>query len=91
VSTLCGRSAANFSFPGADEQLSDSYRPTAVGWHSEMEYVQMVRDAGDIETTLRPAFASDQTRMLVRVFAGDTHNGVPWTALNPILGLAAGR
>ncbi|WP_206240068.1 alpha/beta hydrolase [Novosphingobium terrae] len=54
----------------------------------ELRYVRMVGNAQDMAATLRPYFAARHWPMGFQIFEGQTHNSVPWSAINPFLDFA---
>ena len=57
-------------------------------WAAEAAYGRMVGNVVDLHAALSQFFASRQANLAMTVFKGDTHNSVPWTALNPMLDFA---
>ncbi|MHB8286006.1 MAG: alpha/beta hydrolase [Caulobacteraceae bacterium] len=55
---------------------------------AELRYCRMVGNADDLGRELRSAFASGTLDFRQRVFPGETHNSVPWAAVNPVLDFA---
>lgn len=58
---------------------------------TEMRYARMVGNARDMADHLRPVFARHAMPLSDKVFAGDTHNSMPWSAINPVLDFAFPR
>ncbi len=54
----------------------------------EMAYAKMVGNMLDFTSEVRPFFAKHDLSFSSRVFDGETHNTVPWAAVNPILRFA---
>ena len=54
-------------------------------WAEEIRYAAMESNAVRLAAVLRPTM---NTRLRSEVFQGETHNSVPWTAVNPILNFA---
>jgi predicted alpha/beta superfamily hydrolase len=55
---------------------------------AEMRYCRMVDNARDMAQALAGFFHDHALAFTSHVFAGDTHNSVPWTAINPVLDFA---
>ncbi|MET0935911.1 MAG: alpha/beta hydrolase-fold protein [Luteibacter sp.] len=55
---------------------------------AEIEYARMVGNVVDFTTELKPFFAKRGLPFYSKVFDGETHNTVPWAAVNPILRFA---
>lgn len=51
----------------------------------ELTYVRMVGNMLDLTAALRPFFNQHALAISSHVFDGETHNTVPWAAVNPIL------
>lgn len=56
---------------------------TQEDWANEIRYVRMKSNVVDLAARLRHVL--EPQSMALRVFAGETHNSVPWTAINPVL------
>lgn len=56
-----------------------------------LSYARMVGNASDMAADLQPIFASHAMGFKARVFEGDTHNSMPWSAINPVLDFAFPR
>jgi predicted alpha/beta superfamily hydrolase len=54
----------------------------------ELEYAKMVGNMLDFTAEVRPFFAKHDLSFSSHVFDGETHNTVPWAAVNPILRFA---
>lgn len=55
---------------------------------TELRYGRMVGNARDMAASLRPIFSHFALKMDARVFDGETHNSMPWAAVNPALDFA---
>ena len=73
---------------GLEEELS----PALLSWpvdHKkfalEMKYARMVGNAKDFAEDVQPFFAKKHLDFMFKIFEGDTHNSVPWSAVNPVL------
>jgi predicted alpha/beta superfamily hydrolase len=55
---------------------------------AELRYGRMVGSVEELSRILEPFFNSSGLSVEVKIFAGETHNSVPWTAINPILDFA---
>jgi uncharacterized protein len=54
----------------------------------EFRYGRMVGNVRDMAGRLRPLFARHAMVLRSRIFTGDTHNSMPWSAINPVLDFA---
>ncbi|MGY3230370.1 putative alpha/beta superfamily hydrolase [Luteibacter sp. HA06] len=52
---------------------------------AEVKYARMVENVRDFASDVSPYFKKTPQRLQMRIFEGDTHNTVPWSALNPVL------
>ncbi len=52
---------------------------------AEMRYARMVGNSTDLAIKLKPIFLRYKLPFYTTVFQGDTHNSVPWSAVNPVL------
>ncbi|QWT22028.1 hypothetical protein KPL74_08475 [Bacillus sp. NP157] len=71
-----------------EEELTEGMKKWPVDQHAfaaEVKYARMVGNVRDFTALVKPFF--DQHGMVLEtwVFDGQTHNTVPWTALNPVL------
>lgn len=51
----------------------------------------MVTNVRELADALKPSFDRQRGSMVARVFEDDTHNSVPWSALNLILDFALSK
>lgn len=63
---------------------------TAEDWANEINYCRMVGNMVDMADVLRGFMQSRHLAFATRIFPGETHNSVPWSALNPVLTFALG-
>lgn len=52
---------------------------------AELRYGRMVGNAKDMAESLHPIFVGFGMKFEAKVFDGETHNSMPWAAVNPIL------
>lgn len=55
---------------------------------TELRYGRMVGNVTDMAQALEPIFRDHGLTLKARIFEGDTHNSMPWTAINPVLDFA---
>jgi predicted alpha/beta superfamily hydrolase len=74
---------------GGDE---DIVPPSVRKWNldqakmlKEVQYARMKGNTVDLDRTLQPFFVAHHLDYAFKVYDGETHNSVPWTALNPVL------
>lgn len=73
---------------GLEGQLSPGMRLWKVDQKAlaaEISYVRMVDNASDLARVAAPAFAGHAGSFEFHLFDGETHNTVPWSAVNPVL------
>jgi uncharacterized protein len=73
---------------GNEEQLSAAMSKWPVDqakFAAEVKYARMVGNVRDFANDIRPMFSGSAQRFKLQVFDGDTHNTVPWSAVNPVL------
>lgn len=58
---------------------------------AEIKYIDMIRNVQTLGRTLRHFLGRRQSTVAVSVFNGETHNSVPWVAVNPFLTFALGK
>lgn len=58
---------------------------------TELRYCRMVENARSMSMLLKPFFIRNQMPFDSKIFEGETHNSVPWSAVNPILNFALPR
>lgn len=55
---------------------------------TELNYARMVDNAKTMSIALQPIFDRHNLRLKLEIFPSETHNSVPWVAVNPILEFA---
>jgi predicted alpha/beta superfamily hydrolase len=55
---------------------------------AEMKYARMVGNVKDFAAEMQPFFAKQGMPFESRIFEGETHNTVPWAAVNPMVRFA---
>lgn len=72
--------------------LEDELSTGMLSWHvdqqklaAEIKYGQMVQNAEQFAHLLEPFFRGRKLEWSFELFRGETHNSVPWTAVNPVL------
>jgi predicted alpha/beta superfamily hydrolase len=73
---------------GREEELTPGMRQWKVdqtALAAEVRYAHMVGNARDLAGMAAPAFAARKGAFEFHVFEGETHNTVPWAAVNPVL------
>ncbi|MGC1548291.1 MAG: alpha/beta hydrolase-fold protein [Rhodanobacter sp.] len=55
---------------------------------AELRYCQMVSNTKEFAHDVGPYFSQHNLAYAFKVFDGDTHNSVPWSAINPVLDFA---
>jgi len=73
---------------GNEERLSAGMSKWPVDqakFAAEVKYARMVGNVRDFADDIRPLFNKTPERLRLHVFEGDTHNTVPWSAINPVL------
>jgi predicted alpha/beta superfamily hydrolase len=56
-----------------------------------VSYAKMVGNLKDLSYSLQPFFEERRLPFASKVFDGETHNSVPWTAVNPVLSFALSK
>lgn len=73
---------------GLEEQLSEGMKLWPIDQNKlalELRYARMVGNARQFADEVKPFFLQNGFRFAYNNFGGDTHNSVPWSAVNPVL------
>jgi predicted alpha/beta superfamily hydrolase len=75
--------------------LEDQLQPGMLSWGldqkkfmEEMKYGRMVSNAKDLSDQIGPFLIKNKSDYSFKIFDGDSHNSVPWSAVNPVLSFA---
>jgi predicted alpha/beta superfamily hydrolase len=74
-----------------EQATHDSDAMTHAELATELRYCRLVGNTRELADILGPIFQRYRYGFSSRIFDGQTHNSVPWTAINPILNFALGE